>query len=159
MKIESSAKKISSIVFVALILLAAFAGTANGYDRGWSGNQPPTLSSTGEILNWTRGTLDGDRYEVLRNIPGQRSEVFYINGTTVKADGTNCTTLGYKIRPVIDGAWSNETKISYHCGKHEEQQREEEAAEEQEEREENLEVNSSERLMTGWSSSSIFSFD
>jgi hypothetical protein len=131
MKVRSYTCRISlvALVFAAVMLFSsnAFGGWHhNDYDH--YGNSP-VLSVSNEVLNWTKVGWE-EHYEVLRNIPGQISNVFYVNGTTVKPLGIPCRTLGYKVKPSWGywGEWSNEVHVTYGC-EHEEKSNEKEEVE------------------------------
>lgn len=129
-------KQHTRIAVLAILLAAVMSIAASSIARAdwhWHPIPAPTLTANGETLSWNRVSWD-NRYEVLRNLPGERSEVFFVYGTTVVAEGRPCHKLGYRVRSILWGSsWSNEVFVKYPCRHHKEKS--EETTEEREQRE------------------------
>lgn len=134
MRIEPHIRRTALIVAICAIVSLAVSSAAGAHL--WRSAPPaPTLTVAGDDLSWNRVGW-GDRYEVLRNIPGQRSQIFFVEATKVDPQHWPCKALGYRVRSVFWGNWSNEVQITYPCRHHHHHEGSKEETQETEKKEE-----------------------
>ena len=72
----------------------------------------PTLTATGAVLSWT-GSDPSGAYLLRRTVPGRAPQYALVKNTRARPPAIARATVGYRVKGLLERAWSAEVSITY----------------------------------------------